>query len=136
MAYITTPEVKEIRLALKEKFGKKFKFSVTRRDGGLAVNVAIMSGTTDLSSLWANKSETDYGYGYTNINHFHITEENYGDDVKLFQEIDTIIRTAPAKAEGGRAYFDDSDSQTDYFHVAYYYDIEVGKYDKPYTQVA
>jgi anti-sigma regulatory factor (Ser/Thr protein kinase) len=37
MAYITTPEVKEIRIALKEKFGKKFKFSVTRRDGGLGL---------------------------------------------------------------------------------------------------
>jgi hypothetical protein len=135
MAYITTPEVKEIRIALKEKFGKKFKFSVTRRDGGLAVTVAITAGAVDFSSLWADKSETDYGYGYTNINHCHITEERFGAEAKLFSEIDTIIRTAPAKAEGGRAYFDNSDSQTDYFHVAYYYDIQVGKWDKPYTQV-
>jgi pyruvate formate-lyase activating enzyme-like uncharacterized protein len=136
MAYIKTAEVKEIRLALKEKFGKKFKFSVTKRDGGLAVQVAIMSGLTDFSNLWASKTEDDYGYGYTNINHYHITEKNYGDNVELFKEIDTIIKTAPAKAEGGREYFDHSDSMTDYFHVAYYYDIQVGKWDKPYAQVA
>ena len=43
MAYITTAEVKEIRTALKEEFGKKFKFSVSKRSGGIAVTVAIMS---------------------------------------------------------------------------------------------
>jgi hypothetical protein len=136
MAYITTAEVKEIRLALKATFGKKFKFSVTQRDGGLAVKVAIMSGPADFSNLWASKTEDDYGYGYQNINPYHITEKNYGDKVELFNEINTIIKTAPAKAEGGREYFDDSDSMTDYFHVAYYYDIQVGKWDKPYAQVA
>jgi hypothetical protein len=136
MAYITTAEVKEIRLALKVKFGKKFKFSVTQRDGGLAVKVAIMSGPADFSNLWASKTKEDYGYGYKNINPYHITEKNYGDQVELFNEIHTIIKTAPAKAEGGSEYFDHSDSMTDYFHVAYYYDIQVGKWDKPYTQVA
>ena len=30
MAYITTEDVKAIRVALKEEFGKDFKFSVTR----------------------------------------------------------------------------------------------------------
>jgi hypothetical protein len=61
MAYISTAEVKEIRIALKAEFGKKFKFSVTKRDSGLAVSVAIMSGTVDMSSLWANKDEDDCG---------------------------------------------------------------------------
>ncbi len=136
MAYITTAEVKEIRTALKEEFGKKFKFSVSKRSGGLAVTVAIMSGDIDLSSLWASKNEGDYGFGYVNINPYHITDDNYGDKVELFKKIDNIIKTAPAKAEGGRAYFDHSDSMTDYFHTAFYYDIEVGKWDKPYTQVA
>jgi hypothetical protein len=133
MAYITTAEVKEIRIALKKEFGSDFKFSVARRSGGLAVKVAIIAGTVDFSALWEGKAETDYGYGYTDINHYHITEDNYGDKAKLFAKIDNIIKTAPANAEGGRAHFDKSDSQTDYFHVAFYYDIEVGKYDRPYT---
>jgi hypothetical protein len=136
MAYITTAEVKEIRVALKATFGKKFKFSVTKRDGGLAVQVAIMSGEFDMSSLWAGKNEGDYGFGYTNINPYWITDDNYGGHVGLFNKINSIIKSAPANAEGGREYFDDSDSMTDYFHVAYYYDIQVGKWDKPYAQVA
>jgi hypothetical protein len=134
MAYISTAEVKEIRIALKAEFGKKFKFSVTKRDSGLAVSVAIMSGTVDMSSLWANKDEDDCGY--IQVNQFWITTDRYGAHVALFDKINNIIKTAPAKAEGGRAYFDHSDSQSDYFHTAYYYDIQVGKWDKPYTQVA
>jgi hypothetical protein len=134
MAYITTAEVKEIRLALKKEFGKKFKFSVSRRDGGLAVSVAIMAGEIDFSKLWDGKAPEDYGYGYQSINEYHITEKNYGEHVALFKTIDGIIRKAPANAEGGREYFDKSDSMTDYFHTAFYYDMQVGKWDRPYVQ--
>ena len=135
MAYITTKEVAAIRKELKETFGNTFKFSVSRRDGGLAVKVAIMKGRTDFSDLWAGKSKTDYGYGTADINRFHITKENYGKHVKLFEKINKIIQTAPAKAEGGRAWFDKSDSMTDYFHTAFYYDIQVGKWDREYEMV-
>ena len=134
MAYISTAEVKEIRSALKEEFGSQFKFSVSRRDRGLAVCVAIMAGDVDFSTLWAGKSETDYGYGHKDINRYHITEENYGEHADLFKRINKIIQSAPANAEGGREYFDESDAMTDYFHVAFYYDIHVGKWDRPYIQ--
>lgn len=136
MAYIRTEEVAEIRKALKAKYGKKFKFSVTKRDGGLAVCVAITAGEADFSNLWESKTEDDYGYGYVQVNSYHTTEENYGKHAKLFTEITDIIKTAPANAEGGRAWFDKSDSQTDYFHTAYYFDLHVGKWDRPYKQVA
>lgn len=136
MAYITTVEVAEIRRALKDKFGSKFKFSVSRRDRGLAVTVAIMAGKTDFSDLWAGKVPSDYGYGYKDINCYHITRENYGKHAKLFDEIVKIIKTAPAKAEGGRAWFDKSDSMTDYFHTAFYFDLHVGKWDRPYEKKA
>lgn len=134
MAYITTAEVAEIRKELKEVFGNKFKFSVRRRDGGLAVVVAIMSGETDFSNLWSGKTPEDYGYGYVDVNRYHIKEEHYGEHVALFEKIDEIIRSAPARADGGRAWFDKSDSMTDYFHTAFYYDIRVGNWDRPYVQ--
>jgi len=136
MAYISTEEVAEIRKALKAKFGKKFKFSVSRRDRGLAVTVAFVSGDTDFSSLWEGKTEDDYGYGYTDINQYHITEDNYGEHAKVFNEVVEIIKSAPANAEGGEAWFDKSDSMTDYFHTAFYFDVQVGKWDRPYKQVA
>jgi len=46
MAYISTNEVKEVRKALKEKFGKNLKFSVTR-DHHSSVSVSIMEGNID-----------------------------------------------------------------------------------------
>jgi hypothetical protein len=136
MAYIRTEEVAEIRKALKAKYGSKFKFSVTRRDRGLAVTVAIMAGKTDFSDLWADKKPGDYGYGHRDINCYHVTEKNYGPHAKLFSDIVKIIKTAPATAEGGRAWFDESDAMTDYFHTAYYFDLHVGKWDRVYEKKA
>jgi hypothetical protein len=135
MAYITTAEVKAIRQALKAEFGNKFKFSVTRRDC-LQVTVAIMAGDVDFSSMWSTKKADEYGHGYATVNQFWINADRYGDNVPLFSKIKEIICTAPAKAEGGRAYFDESDSQTDYFHCAFYYGIQVGKWDRPYVNTA
>ena len=43
MAYINAEEVKAIRNALKKKF-PEYKFSVTKEQSGLSVNVAIMEG--------------------------------------------------------------------------------------------
>jgi hypothetical protein len=135
MAYITTAEVKEIRKALKVEFGNKFKFSVTRRDCQ-QVTVAIMAGDADFSSMWSTKKADDYGHGYANVNQYYINADRYGDNAPVFAKINEIICSAPAKAEGGRAYFDESDSQTDYFHCAFYYEIAVGKWDRPYVNTA
>jgi len=132
MAYINTAEVTEIRNALKVKFGKKFKFSVRRRDHH-AVTVAILSGPTDFSAMWEGLVPGDYGHGHSSINTYHITKDRYGKHVKLFNEIVDIIKTAPAKAPNGRAWFDESDSMVDYFHTAFYFDLDIGKWDRPYT---
>ena len=134
MAYIKTEEVKEIRKALKEEFGKRFKFSVTKHNHS-KVTVAITGGDIDFSTMWEGKAESDYGYGYFSVNPYYIDEARYGANAALFTKIVEIIKTAPAKAEGGESWFDESDSMTDYFHTAFYFDVEVGKWDKPYAQV-
>jgi hypothetical protein len=33
-------------------------------------------------------------------------------------------------------WYDESDITTDYFHTAYYLSLSIGKWDKPYVQVA
>ena len=42
----------------------------------------------------------------------------------------TICHTAPAKAEGGRAWYDNSDAMIDYFDTEFYVSINVGKWNK------
>ena len=45
-----------------------------------------------------------------------------------------IIKTAPVSV-GGDAWFDKSDAMTDYFHTAYYFHLNIGRWDKPYQLV-
>lgn len=123
MAYISAAEVREIRNELKYRFGNKLKFSV-KNDNNSKVNVAIKSGTVDFSDILKGQS-------HIGINEYHMTQ--YGSHKAIFDEIFQIIKTAPAKAENGREWFDHSDSMTDYSHTAFYIGLRVGiSSDKPY----
>jgi hypothetical protein len=46
-----------------------------------------------------------------------------------------IIKTAPGKAVDGQEWFDDSDIMTDYFHTAFYIDLQIGTWEKPYELI-
>lgn len=116
MAYITTDTVKDIRNALKAAF-PEIKFSVTRQHHS-SVAVCIMK------SPYFENGE------YRQINHFYIDQsvpesEEARDVVK---RIDEIIRKTGN-------HYDNSDGMIDYFDVAFYYDISVGKYDKSHQKV-
>ena len=111
MAYITKEQVKEKRELLKKKFPSKdgWKLSVTGRDFSV-LQVSIMKSPFKLVDK-----------GYEQINHYYI-DGNYDPAVsKVFKEIIDIAM------EGN---FDKSDSQIDYFHVGYYFQLSVGKWDK------
>ena len=124
MAYISTAEVAQIRKTLKEKF-PMFKFGVCK-DGHTAVHVTIKSGPVDFSSITGAND-------YVQINHYHL--HNYGAFADLFRLIIDVIKKAPAQAEGGREWFDESDSMTDYFHTAFYFHLQVGNWNKPYVHI-
>jgi hypothetical protein len=126
MAYIAKNEVKAIRDGLRAKFGKTMKFSVRRQDHS-GVAVSIMRSDIDLTKYLC-------GSTYADLNHYSF-DSIFKDDKKaasIFDSIQDIIRTAPGTVEGGNEWFDKSDIMTDYFHTAYYYDISIGQWDKPY----
>lgn len=139
MAYISTNEVKEVRKALKEKFGKNIKFSVTR-DHYSSIRVSIMEGVMDFYNDGDMDHTDKYNGkvhkfdGHTQVNHYHT--HFYGKFASLFDDIKSVCHTAPANAEGGREYYDNSDAMIDYFDTAFYVSINVGKWDKPYIQKA
>lgn len=115
MAYINKEETAVIRKELKAAF-PKYKFSVRNRHH-TSISVSVMSGPLDFSDL----SE-----GHKQVNQYHL--EKSPDDypkaeVKFWEKALKIIN---------KKNFDNSDSMTDYFHVGFYLDIEVGQYDKPY----
>lgn len=122
MAYISTKEVKAIREELKKAF-PMFRFGV-RKDHYSSVSVTIKKGPELPEEVFT------HGEGYAQLNQYY--PQNYGKFAKTFEKIVEIVKTAPAKAEGGRAYYDNSDAMTDYFDTAFYMHFNVGAWNKPY----
>ena len=123
MSYISTEDVKKIRVALKNEFGKKLKFAVRKSPSCHSVSVTLKSGTVDFSDLMRNPND------HVPVNHYHLG--NYGVHKSLFEKIIEIIKTAPS-----RKWYDNSDAMIDYFDVAFYFDLNIGEWDKPYEKVA
>ena len=132
MAYINANEVKAIRETLKVRF-PGFKFAVRKGAGSLSVDVTIKQGPVDfMGARVANTSrETEK---YLPVNQYWFHEHFAGEAKDMLTEVFDIIKTAPAKASG-RAWFDESDAMTDYFHTAYYIHLSVGEWDRPYALV-
>ena len=120
MAYINAKEVKQIREELKKQY-PDIKWSVSKEDSR-NVNVCMLEGNIDFSDI-----ETT---GYFSINEYHLYKHPEHHQ-KLFNNIIDIIKTS-----SDRKWFDESDSMTDYFHTAFYFDLSVGKYQKPYINKA
>ena len=138
MAYISTDDVKHIRNELKKEL-PQYKFSVVR-DHHSSVSISLMKGPAfndyeyfdryNNTITTANLSDGEHHQ----INQFHL-EDFYGkENADILSKIDTISRTAPAK-NGGKVWYNDSDIMTDYFDIAYYVHISVGKWNKQYEIV-
>ena len=123
MSYISTEDVKKIRVALKNEFGKKLKFGVRKSPSHHSVSVTIKSGTVDFSDIMRNN------YDQVQVNHYHL--QNYGVHKSLFEKIVEIIKTAPSNK-----WYNNSDPMIDYFDVAFYFDLNVGDWNNPYKKVA
>ena len=124
MAHITTNDVAAIRKELKEAF-PKWKFSVRKSSGGLSVSVDIMQGTANfegkrdaavnehwIDSMWSN-----------------------AEDATVLKKISEIMHNAPGRA-GGRVFYNNSDYQTDYFDIAFYTNLNIGKWGKDYVCIS
>jgi hypothetical protein len=60
-----------------------------------------------------------------NVNPYWYQEHYTGTALSFLSEVIPALKSA--------AWYDRSDAMTDYFDTAYYFDIHVGKWDKPYT---
>ena len=117
MAFIKTEDVKKIRLALKEEFGKDYKFSVKKMSSMSGVHVSVLE----------SKKVNFKDIISSNVNTYYIDDHYVEDQAKVLTKILEIIKTAPSKE-----YFDKSCSFSDYTHVAYYYDISIGSTTKDF----
>jgi hypothetical protein len=122
MAYISATDVAAIRTELKQNF-PTWKFSVRKGAGSLSVDVTILQGDV------AFKGNTN-----AQVNQYYIKDHwQDANDRKALETINEIIHNAPGRA-GGKVYFDESDSMTDYFHTAFYTHLSIGSWKKPYIK--
>ena len=138
MAYISAEDVKHIRNELKKEL-PQYKFSVVR-DHHSSVSIALMKGPAFKDHEYFDRYAQETKVGnlsdgeHHQINQFHL-ESFYGkENAKILGKVSEIAHTAPGLA-GGKEYYNNNDIQSDYFDVAYYVSISVGKWNKEYEIV-
>ena len=137
MAYISTEEVAAIRKELKAEL-PQYKFSVKKCHHS-SVTVAFMKGPAweefQSRDRYTGEMKDDAMDDHEQLNHVW-AEDFYGEkNAAIIKKVEKIIKTAPATVQGGREWFDESDSMSDYFHTAFYMSIHIGAWDKPYQTV-
>ena len=135
MAYITqamkkdlTPEIK----AVLKKWGCKGSVSIKHHS---ALVVTITEGTIDFigdaneaAQRWADRTGCKASEIKDSVNYGSQHRDGDKASDKMINELIAAMK--------GHEWYNNSDSMTDYFDVAYYLDIQVGRWDKPYKLVA
>jgi hypothetical protein len=140
MAYMNQERKKELAPAIKavlKKYGMKGTIAV--RDHMVLV-VNIKEGVLDLLGVAQKhndqyaqmRGEESYPVGdHLQVNQYYAAEwaEKVGETkvAKFYNELIAAMK--------GNLYYDNSDAMTDYFDTAYYMNINVGNWNKPYNLV-
>lgn len=130
MAYISQDEKKVLAVEIKsvlKKYGMKATIGVSNHST-LVVN--IKSGSLDIIGNWFEKQTERHNADqfdkpeYIQVNEYWI-DNHYTGKVKDF--LNELV-----SAMKGENFFDETDIQSDYFHVKHYTNINVGKWSSPY----
>lgn len=134
MAYISQDQKKTLSAGIKAVLAKYSMKGSIKVSNHSTLVVSIKSGKLDILENYFQKA-TEYGdknrYGEIikkpesiEVNEYWI-DSTYTDEVKEF--LNELL-----DAMKGDKWFDKSDTQTDYFNIAWYNRINVGNWDKPY----
>ena len=120
MAYVSQELKKELAVGIKKVLKKyKVKGSIAvRHHSTLVVN--LKSGAVNFQKDYLSDQKVHYS-----INPSHYQNHFEGEAKAFLMELETAIK--------GTTWFDKSDIQSDYFHVAYYWDVNIGKYNRDYV---
>jgi len=136
MAYVNQERKAQIAAHVKpilKKYGVKGTLAV-RHHMTLALNIS--EGVIDFIG---NSNETcardpyqvargvQPSRDYIDVNPYHYDKHFSGTAKQFLDEVMAAMR--------GPDYFDHSDAQSDYWHCSHYYDINIGRWDKPYKLV-
>ena len=117
MAYMNQDKKRQIAAKMKpvlKKYNLKGSLSVHNHS---SITLTIKSGPID------------FGGDYVQVNHYWL-DDHYKDKPQALAALKEI-KEAMLAAD----WYDRSDAQVDYFDTAYYYNINVGRWNKPYEMV-
>lgn len=112
MAYMNQQKKAIIAEAVKpilKKYGVKGTLSVSNN---MSINLNISEGSIN------------FGLDHGSVNTYWIDENYFGDAREFLKECVEALKSA--------GYYNRSDLMTDYFDVAYHYNINIGRWNKPY----
>ena len=135
MAYIDQNKKSELAPAIKavfKKYGMKGSISIRNH---MVLVVTIKSGPLDIIGNWYAKGIENGDFTdskekptYIQVNEYYI-QDHYTGSVKDF-----LLELKGAMLSCG--WYDNSDIMSDYFDTAWYIDICIGKWDKPFVYTA
>ena len=132
MAYMNQERKQKISNALKPILAK-YGMKGTLRTRQHAIALTLRSGPIDFigdlnesrnGRLGVAKDEMRKHYELQ-VNQYWIDEHYTGVSLEFLKQVNEAMQAAD--------YYDRSDAQIDYFDTAYYYDINVGSWNKPYA---
>ena len=143
MAFISAEDIAVIRKDLKAAF-PFVKFSITGHNY-TSVNVSVIAAPFN---FYSNKSKD--APANRDLNQYSLGEDDEqrataqaglphpsfaGDFInQSYGDHEAYLFLRAVKDVITKKWWDESDSQVDYFHTAFYYHIEIGKWDKPFTK--
>ena len=124
MAYVskeTKAKIAPLVKAIANKYGVKVTLAV--RDYRVLV-ANISSGKID---FLGNTSRPDRNFGYIQVNQYFLANSFSGKALKFLEELRDALKS--------NGWYNNSNAQIDYFDTAWYIDINIGKWNKPYVFV-
>ena len=117
MAYVSQNDKKDLAVGIKKvlkKYGMKGNIGVRNH---MSLYVDVMSGPIDFGNY-------THGDKYIQVNTYWIDDHYDGIAKDFLNDLKSAMK--------GNKWYDNSNAQIDYFDTAYYIDINIGKWNKPY----
>ena len=122
MAYMNQEKKAKIVAAVKpilKKYGVKGTLSVRNH---MAIVLNVKAGKVDFFTDYGDREDA-LKFGIQ-VNPYWFQDHFTGKSKKFLAEAFDAMKSA--------GYYNNSDAQIDYFDTAYYFDINIGKWNKPY----
>jgi len=134
MAYVSQEMKKELAPGIKavlKKYGMKGSISINHHS---SLVVTLQQGPLNFEGLDARGERIFYeatdGRFYSQVNTYHIDKFYSGESADFLNELVAAMKGKTSRGE----WYNKTDIMTDYFDIAYYVNVNVGKWDKGYIQ--